>query len=415
MPAICLARQPIVNVQREVHAYELLFRENVDAEEYDGDDGDRASAGIILRALMGLGLDRITSGRPAFINCTERLLSFEGLDFVLSPDLVVLEVLEDVKPEPAVIERLQRLSESGFRIALDDFQYDPAFAPFLEIADYVKIDLKTRGLQDLQRSRNKFPSHCALIAEKVETYEDFHRCVDLGFDYFQGWFICNPETLEGHLPAADRLTALQVIARLHEKDVAIDEVVRLVSLDPSLGYCVLRVANSSAYARPIEVNSVHEGVMRLGISGLRRWVSIMMMAGLDHKPRELLFTGIVRARMCEALGRQQGGDPDAMFTIGLFSILEAMFDRPLGHILADISLASHVTDALISGAGVGGQVLRAVVCFEQGGRAAPDHLILRAKLTEVWLEALDWTHAMLRGLGMASPLGAPARKPAAAK
>jgi EAL and modified HD-GYP domain-containing signal transduction protein len=409
MVIACLARQPIVDPQRVVHGYELLFRGDADAKTCAASDGDQASAGVILRALMGLGLERIASGRPAFINCTGRLLTFEGLDLILSPGLAVLEVLENVEPTPAVVRKLQDLSAKGFKIALDDFVYDPKFDPFLEIADYVKIDVLATTPAEMREHRRRCPGRAALIAEKVETYDAFIRCVDLGFDYFQGWFFCTPETLEGHLPTADRLTTLRVIARLHEKDVAIAEIVKLVSLDPTLGYCVLRIANSSVYARPVEVRSVHEGVMRLGVSGLRRWVTIMMMAGLEHKPQELLVTGIIRARMCERLARDAGCDGDGMFTVGLFSILAAIFDRPLGLILGEIALTAAVADALLYGTGPAGEVLREVLAHERGAPPRPDALFPGARLAEAWIEALDWTEAMLRGLGIASRSTEPAR------
>ena len=409
MSDTCFARQAIVDTRLDVHAYELLFRVNPESQTSEGHHGDRATASVVLRALMGLGLDRITSGRPAFINCTEHLLHLDDLDVVLPPDLVVLEVLETVKPDPALIRRLRMLSECGFRIALDDFVYAPAFEPILEVADYVKIDIQALGWEEIDRhSRIRRSKRCALIAEKVESYDEFRRCADLGFNFFQGWFFCRPATLEGHVPQADRLTAIRVIALLHEPEVAIDEVVQLVTLDPSLSYCVLRVANSTLYARPVEVGSVHEGVMRLGITGLRRWISIMLMAGLDHKPRELLVTAIVRARMCEILARQHSADADSMFTVGLFSVLEALFDRPLERILAELPLSTQITQALLRGSGIAGSILRTVLIQEQGTWAESKIPGPESGLTQAWLEALDWSQSMLRALGLLTEPDSPA-------
>src|SRR5436190_6421410 len=270
-----LARQPIVDRRRQVHAFEVLFRKTASADRCD-DGGDQATAGVILRALMGLGIQRITEGRLAFINVTERLLDVDGLEFILPPETVVLEVLETIEPSARLVRRLQALREAGFRIALDDFEHSPEFAPLLEVADYVKIDVKALSESELRRHAKLKESHPAsFLAEKVETYDDFRRCLDLGFDLFQGWFFCKPETLGGSQAHANRLTAIQIIARLHQPDVPINEVTQLVSLDPALSYCVMRVANSTLYTRPVEVKSIHDGVTRLGVAGLRRWISVM--------------------------------------------------------------------------------------------------------------------------------------------
>jgi EAL and modified HD-GYP domain-containing signal transduction protein len=404
MPDTCLARQPIVDARREVYAYELLFREQAGDDACDGKDGNRQTAAVVFRALAAIGLDRVTSGRRAFVNCTQHLLKLEDFASILPPDLIVLEVLENVEPEPALVRRLHELSDAGFRIALDDFVYEKKYEPLLEVADYVKLDVRAHGIDALRRHAGlKQSTGCQLIAEKVETYDEFRQCIDLGFDYFQGWFICRPETLHGPVAGPDRLTAIQIIARLHEPHVPIDDIVKLVALDPALSYSVVRIANSTLYARPIEVGSIREGVMRLGLTGLRRWVSIMLMAGLKHKPREVLVTAIVRARMCEELGRRLGGDLDGLFTIGLFSVLDAMFDRPLDRILRELPLSAAVTEALLHGRGLGGQVLQSVIAHERGdweADVAPP--VPHSAVADAWVEALDWSQSMLGALGFAT-------------
>ena len=140
--------------------------------------------------------------------------------------------------------------------------------------------------------------------------------------------------------------------------------------------------------------------MRLGVAGLRRWISVMLMAGLEHKPRELFTTALVRARMCEILGPEKGVEPDAMFTIGLFSVLDAMFDRPLGHIVKELPLSKTIEDALLGAEGGAGAILRSVLVHEQGQWSDVD-----AGLTEPWLQALDWTRAMLDTLGLQARVG----------
>lgn len=412
MPDTCLARQPIVDLRREVHAYELLFREFVGDTRCSSADGDQASAALMLRALMEIGIERVSSGRLAFINCTERILFLDGIEEMIPPKSAVLEVLESIDASPRVIERVRQLAGMGFRIALDDFSYAPALDPLLDLADYVKIDVQALTPEEVRRHvALRGSRRFALIAEKVETYDEFRRCQDLGFDYFQGWFFCKPETLQGRVPPANRLAAVQVVAKLHEQDVAIDDVVRLVNLDAALSYCVLRLANASLHARPIPIESVRDGVMRLGIAGLRRWLAVIMMAGLDQKPRELLVTGIIRARSCEVVGKERGGDsapnPEALFTLGLFSVLDALFDCPLSDVLSRIPLAAPLKDALLNGAGPKGRILADVIAFERGQDARFDPVLARS-----WLAALGWADTMLAGLGLAERgTPAPPRRP----
>jgi EAL and modified HD-GYP domain-containing signal transduction protein len=402
-----LARQPIVDRRRHVHAFEVLFRKNASDDRCDN-GGDQATAGVILRALMGLGIHRITEGRLAFINVTERLLDVDGLEFILPPETVVLEVLETIEPSARLVRRLQALRDAGFRIALDDFEHSSDCAPLLEVADYVKLDLKALSEGELRRhARLKESCRASFVAEKVETYDDFRRCLDLGFDFFQGWFFCKPETLGGTQAHVNRLTAIQIIARLHQPDVSIDEVTKLVTLDPALSYCVMRAANSTLYARPVEVKSIQDGVMRLGVAGLRRWVSVMLMAGLEDKPRQLFTTALVRARMCEILAGERGAEQDVAFTVGLFSVLDAMFDRPLAQILAELPISRQIREALLVGAGDAGVILRSVLDQEQGEWAATDPV-----LTRPWLLALDWSRSMLDALGLQAPLASSSRSPA---
>jgi c-di-GMP phosphodiesterase len=412
MDGTCIARQPIVDPERAVLGYELLFRLMAGDRRCAETDGDRTSARLILNALLEIGLARAASGRLAFINCTEGLLAIDGLEQILPPKAVVLEVLESVEPTPAVMDHLRELTAAGFQIALDDFVYSSKFDRFLDLARYVKIDVQALSQDETRRHALRLRDlPVALIAEKVETYDEFRRCQDLGFHYFQGWFFRKPETLEAQTPPANRLAAVQVVAKLNDEQSAIEEIVRLVSLDPALSFCILRIANGALYARPIPIDSVHEGVMRIGVTALRRWIAVIMMSGLDHKPRELLVTAIVRGRMCETLGRARGAAPDTMFTLGLFSVLDALFDCPLDRVLGQIKLAKPLTDALLRRSGTGGQILSEVIAFETG-EAAGDDLERLESFTRAWIEALVWAESMLAEIQVVRQAPARASAPA---
>jgi EAL and modified HD-GYP domain-containing signal transduction protein len=285
-----------------VLGYELLFRDSaVDRAIFS--DGDQATAEVILNTFMDIGLDEVVGRNLAFINFGRNLIMANYCES-LPRERVVFELLESIEPDEALLKRLSQLKNAGYRIALDDFICADPYFRLLENVQYVKLDMLATDRKMVENSvatLKKFP--VKLIAEKVETREDFQFCRDLGFDYFQGYFFCRPELVTSHRLPVNRLATIRLITKLNNPDIKMKELEEALSQDVALSYKLLRYANSAVCGLPREIESIRHAVVLVGLERMRIWASLILFSGLEDKPRDLIVTGATRARMCEKLVR----------------------------------------------------------------------------------------------------------------
>ncbi len=386
-----VGRQPIFDRRLEVIGYEILFR-GFDSEHATFADGDRATSRVLLNAFIDIGLDQLVGNNLAFINFTRGLLLEQRS--LLSLDVrMVIEVLEDVDLDEEMIEVLRSLSGAGYHIALDDVVDPQRVVRLLDSVDIVKLDI-------LAIDRDHLAQHAAtlqkqgvkMLAEKVETLEEFNLCRDLGFDYFQGYFLCRPKVVVGQRMPADRQAILLLLARLQDPDLEFDEMAGLVQKDVSLSYKLMRLINSAYYAMPTRVNSIRQALTLLGTRQVQAWVSLLLLSQIDDKPRELMTIAAIRARMCELLALASGvRSAEAYFTVGLFSVLDALLDLPMQEVLSSLPLSDKVADALFHYEGHMGAVLACAQAYERGNwddvyRLGLDPALIR----DTYLEALRW-------------------------
>jgi EAL and modified HD-GYP domain-containing signal transduction protein len=283
-----LARQPIYDNGLRIAGYELLFRGG-DTTEARFTNGDQATSEVITSSVVDIGLSNLVGNHPAFINATAGFLSGQ----LPLPELkgqIVLEVLEDIEVDEALVARLRDLSARGYRVALDDFVLRPGYEPLLGVADYVKLDVcaldREQIIDHVARIR---PHNVRLIAEKVETHEMMALCQELGFDMFQGFFFCRPRLISGKRPEANRLAVMQLITRLQDPEAGMDELERLVTCDPALSYRLLRYINSAYCGVRVEVTSIRQALILVGTSLVRSWATLLLLSRLsDGKPSELI-------------------------------------------------------------------------------------------------------------------------------
>lgn len=399
MDEIFVGRQPIYDARLKVHAYELLFRGG-DTNRADVLDGDQATSQVIVNTFMEIGLDQIVGEHLAFLNLTRSFLVEERTD-VLPPDRVVLEVLEGIEPDEEVQAGIRRLADQGYQIALDDFLYHESLRPLVELAHLIKIDIMGMDRDAIREHvRQLAPYDIPLLAEKVETREEFEFCKSLGFRYFQGYFFCKPNVVRGQRMPSNRLATLRLLSRIQDPDVSARELEELISHDVTLSYKILRYINSAAMALPRKVESIHQAVVYLGQQAIKNWVTLLSLAGLEDKPMELLVTAMVRAKMCEELARAGGHrNTQVYFTVGLFSALDAMMDRPLEELLDELPLSESVREALLNREGHLGHALHCVLAYE---RADWDEVNCSRLGTQVvrdaYLTAVRWAESISSGL-----------------
>lgn len=395
MQDVYIGRQPIFDRDLEVYAYELLFRSgslNQAARTDVPFDGDRATSQVIVNAFIEIGLDRIVGDQPAFINLTRSFVTART-PLPFPQDRVVLEILEDIEPDAEVLSCLRELADRGYRMALDDFVFKEERRALLELAHIVKIDLMSVPREELQAQVALLRRHdVKLVAEKIETREDFDYCRELGFDYFQGYFLSRPHIVQGRQPPPNRLAVLRLLARLQDPQADAGDIERLVAQDVALSYKLLRYINSAFFALPKKIESIRQAVIYLGTRAIRTWVSLLVVAGLDDKPAALVNQAMQRARMCELLAqRARRPQPEAYFTVGLFSLLEALIDAPLETILDTLPFTDDIRNALLRQEGPYGEALACAVAYEHGrfGEARFDRLGA-AEMTDTYLAATYW-------------------------
>ena len=395
MAGIFVGRQPIYDSDLKVVAHELLFRSH-DTDKSDVDDGEQATTQVILNAFLEIGLNRLIGNGLAFINLT-RSFFLGDYPIPLPKERVVLEVLEDIDIDDEFIAAVQKLSDQGYTIALDDVVNPEDVAPLLEIADIVKLEILGSDPADIRQYTNYLrPYNVKLLAEKIETNEEFELCKILGFEYFQGYFLNRPNIVEGQRIPESRLTILQLLSELQKPDLEIRGLEKIISRDVSLSYKLLRLINSATFGTKERVGSLLQALTLLGIRQIKQWVSLIFLSKIEDKPRELLVTSIMRAKMCEILAKAlKYKNPDTGFTVGLFSVLDALLDLKLEDILAQLPLSDEINDALLHGEGRFGLLLKSVIAYEKGDWDNIKGLKLNKKIIiDAYLQSLDWTNTV---------------------
>lgn len=368
MENVFIGRQAIFDKQLNIFAYELLSRNNSQLNEatIDKSNASHATTIVMLNALTEIGLQQIVGIHPAFINLTYDYLIGKSL----IPDLhnqFVLEILEDVEVTNELVIAVKKLSDNGYTIALDDFIYRDELRPLIEIADIIKIDVLQLNEQSIREHVQKLKSfNVRLLAEKVETQENYELCKELGFDYFQGYFFCEPKIVESHRAPANRINIIQLLAKLQDSEVRIEELELLIREDLALSYRLLKYINSAAFALRREVDSIHHAIVMLGLNTIRSLANLMLMSKIDDKPLSLLVIAIIRAHMCEQLAVKVDEKLKyTFFTVGLFSVIDALMDSPMEDILEQLPLTHEIKDALLEQKGILGEALKCSIAFER--------------------------------------------------
>ncbi len=403
MDDLFIGRQPIFDKNLEVVAYELLYRsgQTTRAEFFDG---DQATASVLSNTFLAFGLDNLVEDKLAFVNLTTPFLMG---DYPLPGhhDRLVLEILEDTLIHPEMVDAIRGLSAQGYVLALDDVVDHQAVEPLLDIVDLIKVDF-------MHVNRETLPAQVAyykqrgleILAEKIETQEELSLCQSLGFDYFQGYFLSKPVVMQHRRLSASRMIILQLLEKLEQEDVHFQEIEELISYDVGLSYKLLRLINSAYYGTRSDISSIHQALSLLGLDHIRNWISLLLLSETEHKPVELIRAAMIRARMSELLALQLRVEkPKTAFTVGLFSVLDALLDMSLEDIFKQIPLTQEVKSALVIQDGVLGDILSAVIAYEAGDwEQVCCGPLNTEQFRESYLEAVNWSQKLSKNLSPAA-------------
>ena len=365
-PLRYVARQPICDREEKVFGYELLFRDGLENTFCSDGDQDEASRATLDRSLL-MGLDVLCDGRRAFVNCTRDTL-IKGLVTLLPSTLTVVEVLENVPADPGVVAACLNLKDAGYMIALDDYVADDPREALAEIADIIKVEMQLTTEEQRTAIIKRFaPRHTRMLAEKIETHADFVRAREQGFVYFQGYFFRRPETLNTRDMPTNSLHYLRMLQEVSRPELDIAELERLIKVEASVCYRLLRYLNSAAFGIKNEVHSVRHALSMLGDREARRWVRLVAAVGAgQQKPSDLVLSALVRGRFAEALGpRVEHGESD-LFLLGLLSLIDAMLEIPMEEVLERVPLDRETKAVLLGQPSVLRPVYQLMLAHESG-------------------------------------------------
>jgi EAL and modified HD-GYP domain-containing signal transduction protein len=366
-----IGRQPILDAQQKIVAYELLFRHSASAKVAIIEDDLKDCARVLVNTMSDMGAQWLLGDKLAFINVSEELLHSDLLE-LLPPQRTVLEVLETVRPSEKVLKRLQELHAHGFQIALDDYVHTPEFSVLLQYAQYVKIDVQSQGLENFAKLFAELENlPIKTVAEKVETHEEYVICKTLGFNYFQGYYFAHPETLTARVINPFYASVLDLL-NLASRGASIEEIEAGFKRDPALSFKLLHYINSAGIEVSGEIQSIRHALTILGTKQLYRWLTLLMVTAAEHTTAPALMkTAVTRGRLTELLGasRLDKAERDNLFIVGVFSLLDAMLKMPMEQALEKVLLPSPVNDALLRREGVYGPYLQLAEACEGANSA----------------------------------------------
>ncbi len=401
---VFVARQPIFDRHRHVYAYELLFRSGL-KNAFGGMDPDRASIKVIADGFIRFGLQRLTGGKRAFINFTRDTL-VKGYATLLPKDSIVVEILEDVEQDHEVFDACRALKQRGYMIALDDVVCDDWDNPLVGFADIIKVDFRASN----DRTKAALPGLMAArkikaLAEKIETRAEFDEAVALGYTYQQGYFFSKPLVLSGRDVPGVKHRYLELLREINRTDLDFGDVEDVIKREPSLTYKLMTYINSVAFSFRNRITSVRQSLALLGEDVVRKWASVVALAGLAHEqPSELLVNSLIRARFCEVIAasvklEERGQE---LFLMGLFSLLDAITGRPMHDVLANLPLADDIKMALLGNRNRLRDVLACVLAYEQAewetfGLFAAKLRLDEGETARIYLEAVEWATSSYAG------------------
>lgn len=400
----CVARQPILDAKTNIFGYEILYRRGEGSASFDGIDADAASSETIMNSFYNMGIERLTNGKRAFINFTEKLL-LDGVATILPREILVVELLEDILPSPMVLDACRELRQKGYTIALDDFRIQPEYMPLLDIAQIVKVDFIDTPREQIASFAKTFTKKpIKLLAEKIENNEEFEFAKSLGFSYFQGYTFSKPVVMKSDkTPSPLKANCLRLIRLAFDPDVQFIKLAQVIKQDVALSYRLLRVVNSAYFGLRYSVNNIRQALAILGMNEVKKWITLISLSEVvEGKPDELIVTSLARARHLELIAPHVRllKKADDLFMVGLMSLMDIITDMPFEEVFELTKLSKELTDAIDEKKGVFGELLQMAIYYEESrwqeaADIAESFKLDFAVLASSYLEAIEWTDLMM--------------------
>ncbi len=391
-----VARQPVFNPDETVWAYELLFRHENNAA-HSTENGSNATRRVILNSLLVMGLDNLTNGKRAFINAPRETLLSGDLN-VLPPDRVIIEVLETVDPDREVVAAIRALKEQGFVIALDDFVDRDGMEELVALADIIKVDFMQSDAQQRASMERKYRRRVKLLAEKVETREEFESAKKRGYSLFQGYFFSKPSIVTSREIKGIQVNYMELVAAIHQPNLDYAKLEDILRRDVGISLKLLRYINSAYFGLKNSVSSIRQALTLLGEKEIKKWLTLLaMMEMTSENPEELFVQAASRAKFCEDLAAESGlrqRQPECFLT-GMFSVMEALLGRKIDDILNELPIDDQIKDALRGRENDIRRRLDCVLAYEEGDwknflQISEEFSIEEDKLANMYVRSIVW-------------------------
>ena len=398
-----IGRQAILDQKKNVYAYEILFRSGLKNAFDPNLDGNVATQSVMVNAMLDFGMNKLVSDKRAFINFTEQNLLTRAPK-LLPSETVVVEILENVQPTPEILETVRELKEAGYKIALDDFVLLPGYEPLIEMADIIKVDFRiTNSPEERKKMREILPKHVRLLAEKIETEEEFQQALAYGYVLFQGYFFCKPTILQQKRLTSNALSKMRLLREINRQNVDFSSITGVISSDTNLVHKLLTYINSAGVGLANHVSNLKQATVLLGASGVRRWVTLVSLQTFsEDKPPELFTLSLMRAKFCELIAaklKRPGLTADTGFLLGMFSLLDVLLTLPMEDVLKEVNLSDELTDALLGKDNDLRRLLDLVIAYEKGDWDTVIAYCERENLSPEFLQptydnVLEWYNAL---------------------
>jgi EAL and modified HD-GYP domain-containing signal transduction protein len=400
-----VARQAIYNIDKRVFAYELLFRDG-DSNCFPDMSPDEATSNMIATSHLSVGIDDITFNKPAFINFHRDTLLYR-FPSTLDPLNVVIEIVETVEVNDELIQACKHIRNLGYQLALDDYDFGSRWEAFLPFVDYIKIEveeLEKQGSAAEAQIQKINDYGIKIIAEKVETHEQFERFKSMGVKLFQGYFLARPEMVRHRDLNASLHSVTELVGLSHSSNFDIKEVGAIIERDVGLAYKLMRFVNNPLINKRQKIESLQHALNYMGQVEVKKFIALLALANLrGEKPGELLIQSLVRARFCSLMSieLELPENPPSSFILGLFSMLDALLDTPMEHLVEKLPVGEELRDALChknKDSNMGLQ-LRACYGFEDANWDEIDYIAAEfeldsGRLYTLYYEAMHWAQNM---------------------
>jgi len=398
MAEIFVGRQPIYTRDLEVYAYELMPHLTSDTEE--AQSADTKTSQVIINSFMEIGIDKLVGKKIAFLTLTEHFL-LSDYELPLPTDRVILKIPSNIGITPELVSGVENLTKAGFKLAIDNYLQYPELQALASMASI--IDINIEGLSDAEiraHLRMLKKLNPIVLADHVSTHEQYEICRDAGADYFQGYFLNRPRIVKGESLDSNQMSVINLLSTLHNPETDTDTIVNVISKDISLSYKLVQLMNSAFFSRNSKIDSIQHATVMLGRKQLCTWASMMVLSGMDDKPREQVRISMIRARSCELLAtKAELPNADVFFTVGMFSSLDLLLNQSLEDLISPLPLADNISAALLNREGELGEALNCTLAQEQGDWVNTRFANLTAEdLSDVNIEAINWAEDVLNNI-----------------